>query len=135
MSKKKRTKKDNERFHATRRLDERYGLRLTQYMRDFFRCAVKSNGAFFVRRQSNRVSIFDIVYRVHAGDTDDPFRVGEVVTIRFAYDRNRREVITMLPRDEEEQELQDGDGEPEKLPEGQLQVSEPDANITAGEST
>ena len=94
-------KKKGERFHARQRLFERYGLKYSQNIRDKLRCSVVSGGAFFIKKQSNRVKIWESLYRVQRCDTDDESKVGMLVILRFAYDKERKEIITFLPRAEE----------------------------------
>ena len=89
-------------IHAGRRFKERYGIYYKQHIEDHLKCAVHSNGAELVERQSNRVAVYDALYRVKKGDTDDPQQVGRVIIIRFVYDRNRKSVATVLPREDGE---------------------------------
>jgi hypothetical protein len=88
--------------HAYRRFKERYGINYNQRLSDYLRCAVHSGGAISVCRSSNRVSIYDALFRPQNGEVDDETLVGQLLIIRFAFDRNRNQVITALPRDAQE---------------------------------
>jgi len=91
-------KRKGQQVHTARRLWERYGIKYKQHIDDHLRCAVHSGGAVLIERTSNRVAVYDALYRIKKVDTDDPARVDKVIIIRFVYDRNRNSIATALPR-------------------------------------
>lgn len=83
--------------HAKRRFQERYGLRLTQFIHDGLVHAIHSQGATLVRRQSHRVCLYDIDMDVRAADIADDTRVKPgKMTIRVVYDKQRRNIVSAL---------------------------------------
>lgn len=95
-------KKKSQQIHASRRFEERYGLRCTQRLEDYLRCAVHGGGAFFVRSTSNRAKVYDVLFRPQAAETDDETKIGKLMIIRFVFDKQRNQVVTALPRETEE---------------------------------
>lgn len=83
--------------HTARRLEERYGLKYTQMLRDTLLHQVHSGKAVLVKKQSLRVSIWDGVYEVREKDIFDSrlAKPGEI-RIRYAYDKQRKTLITVL---------------------------------------
>lgn len=73
----------------------RYGIVLTQALReDLIReiqtaSGLESDGARFVEKQSNRVTVWDVRL------PDNP----EVELVRVCYDKIRKEIITVLPKE------------------------------------
>ena len=98
MKKKSKTKTLNN--HTERRLGERYGLKYTQLLRDSLLHQVHSGKAVLVKKQSIRVSIWDGIYEVREKDilNSSVAKPGET-RIRYAYDKNRRTLITVLSPD------------------------------------
>ena len=86
--------------HTKRRLSERYGLKYTQYLHDTLLYKLRNGQAQLVVKQSLRVAVFDTIYEVREADIYDSAKAkpGEV-RIRFAYDRNRKTLITVLSPD------------------------------------
>jgi hypothetical protein len=83
--------------HTERRLEERYGLRYTQLLRDTLLHQVHSGKASLVKKQSLRVSIWDGTYEVRTNDILDSNRVKPgPIRIRYAYDKHRKTLITVL---------------------------------------
>lgn len=95
-------KEQSQKIHADRRFQERYGLRYTQRLQDYLRCAVHSGGAFKVRHQSHRTAIYDVLFRPQKSETDDESKIGKLMIIRFVFDRKRNQAVTALPREEQE---------------------------------
>lgn len=83
--------------HTARRLVERYGLKYTQLLRDTLLHQVHSGKATLVKKQSLRVSIWDGTYEVREQDIADTrlAKAGET-RIRYAYDKSRKTLITVL---------------------------------------
>lgn len=89
MAKRKdNAKKLVERRHCRRRAQERFGIEFTTDLREKTIYAIKNNIGRLVRRQSNRVSIWE---RVVPGYPE----------IQVVYDKERREVVTVLYRKRE----------------------------------
>lgn len=86
--------------HTKRRLIERYGLKYTQLLHDTLLYKLRNGKAQLVTKQSLRVSVFDAMYEVRESDIYDGLKAkpGEI-RIRFAYDRNRKTLITVLEPD------------------------------------
>lgn len=82
-------KKKSERIHSKRRAYERYGVELTSNLRDKLRGKIKRSEGTFLRKQSLRVSIWEV------SDGN--------ITYRVAYDKKRSEIITFLTRDYEKE--------------------------------
>jgi len=78
------TKRHAQRLHAKRRAAERYGVNLNHALHVALVAAIQAGRATFVRRQSQRVSHFDVTLPTGA-------------TARVVYDRQRQVLITVLP--------------------------------------
>jgi len=96
--------------HTARRLIERYGLKYTQLLRDTLINHVRSGKATLVVKQSLRVSVWDTIYEVRESEIIDPTiaKPGEV-RIRYAYDKNRKTLITVLLPDMDPENLEHED--------------------------
>lgn len=72
-----------QRRHAISRIGQRYGLKVSRD--DYWRAclAIQSGESVFVDKQSNRVSIHDVLI--------------QGVRVRVAYDRQRKRIMTALP--------------------------------------
>lgn len=84
------TKKEAERLHAQRRLQERYGIALSgKEYKGVIRCITSSTRtnptATLIERQSQRVSVWLVPFR----DT----------VLKAVFDVNRSEIITFLPHE------------------------------------
>lgn len=77
------TKKLVERRHCRRRAQERFGIEFTRDLREKTIFAIKHNIGRLVRRQSNRVSIWEEVVPGHP-------------EVQVVYDKDRKEVVTVL---------------------------------------
>jgi len=77
------SKAELQRVHAKKRFKERRGLDFNRHVRREFTDAVISHTARCVLKQSNRVSVYDIVH--------------EGRTYRCAFDHHTRNIITVLP--------------------------------------
>lgn len=79
------TKKRKQINHAKRRFRERFGLEVSEG--DLYKMAkdIREKKAIFVHKDTNRVSIFLVKFR------------GNEYTV--AYDRTRKIIITVLPKD------------------------------------
>lgn len=86
--------------HTARRLRERYGLKYTQMLFDSILHQIHKNKAKFVLRQSLRVTLWDVVYNVRQQDIENgSLAVPGEQTIRVAYDKMRKTIITVLSLD------------------------------------
>lgn len=84
----KETKKDTVRRHLRMRAKERFDIDLTREMEDNIIDGIYSGEYQVVERQSIRVSLYDVVI-------DDN-------EVRVAYDHKRRQLITVLFRNQSE---------------------------------
>jgi hypothetical protein len=85
MGKRERdAKRQAQRLHAKRRAAERVGVNLNHALHTELVQAIQGGQATFIRRQSHRVSHFDVV-----------LPTGQ--TARVVYDRHRKALITVLP--------------------------------------
>ena len=87
QKKKGKNKLEAERIHCKMRFMERYGIEFSRNMRREFERLIQSFQTNLIRKQSNRVSIHDILYE------------GRV--FRVVYDRNRKTVVTVLPEEQD----------------------------------
>ena len=87
----KKTKKHLD-IHAGRRLEERYGIKYLQHVHDYLISKIRNGKANLIKRQSNRVSIWDIDYPIDGTNT----------IIRAVYDKERKTFCTFLPRNSKE---------------------------------
>lgn len=96
--------------HTKRRLSERYGLKYTQYLHDSLIHKLRNGQAQLVVKQSLRVTVFDAIYEVREADIYDSAKAkpGDV-RIRFAYDKNRKTLITVLSPDMNPDAIKDED--------------------------
>lgn len=78
MKKKKNTKRDNERFHFERRCIERIGVLLNR--KEIIR-KIKANELEFIKRQSNRITIWRYSF--------------QNVNYKVIYDKSRAQVVTI----------------------------------------
>jgi hypothetical protein len=84
MRKKGKSKKKAMTIHAQRRAFQRHGMEIgTKGLTEIAKMIQDSRGTF-VRKQSNRVVIWDVVYREE--------------TRRVAYDKIRKCIITFMPK-------------------------------------
>lgn len=79
-------KKKSEQIHAKRRVLERYGIELTQKLRDTIRGKIKRQDGKFLYRTSLRVSVWSVIH------DDKRFKV--------VYDKQRKEIVSFLPPEE-----------------------------------
>ena len=82
------TKKQGERIHAQRRLEERYGITLSGKAYKSVVLSIANSTrtnptARLIERSSQRVSVWEVLYN------------GE--PLRAVYDQYRREIVTFLP--------------------------------------
>ena len=85
---KNNSKKMVERKHCRRRAQERFGIEFTTDLREKTIFAIKHNIGRLVRKQSNRISIWEGVVPGHP-------------EIQVVYDKERREVVTVLYKRED----------------------------------
>jgi hypothetical protein len=77
------TKSQAERQHAKRRARERYGIAFNSQMNKNLIAQIQRGEARLVRRQSQRVSVWDV--EIAGGPA------------RVVYDRDRKQIVTFLP--------------------------------------
>ena len=89
MKQKRNRKKRDQWFHAKQKFIERKGIDLTKKLNDELINIIysKPNKRKLIKKQSNRISIYDISYK------EDIFRL--------VFDRFRKSIVTILPEDEE----------------------------------
>ena len=101
MRRRKMNKQKSERRHAFHRFAERFGCGLSNVTYKEMIQQIQDGKATFVRKQSNRVSIWRLLY-------DDK-------VVRVAYDKERHQIVTFMPEEAEETEMHPN--EPKKLSE------------------
>ena len=79
-----KTKAVNQKKHSLRRCRERYGLRLTNEDYRMLVQRIQCNGAKFIERQSNRLTVWET-------DLPDGQRA------RIIYDSKSKQIVTALP--------------------------------------
>ena len=84
MNSKPLSKKQCERLHARKRFFERYGLNFNNKIERLFLQIIKDGKARLVERQTNRVIILDVYYKLK------PYRI--------VFDKKRKAIITALPK-------------------------------------
>jgi len=77
------TKLESERIHAKQRFLERYGLDFNRHVRREFERLIICNQGYLVEKQSNRITVYDVIYE------------GKVY--RVVYDKKRKTIVTALP--------------------------------------
>lgn len=73
-------------IHTARRAIERYGFEFTMATLASFVNQIQSNKGQFVKRTSNRVTVWDVSHP----DTEE--------NIRVVYDKIRKSIVTILPK-------------------------------------
>lgn len=81
--KKMSDKGDAQRDHCKRRFKERYGIEFNRHLRREFVQLIQHNQCHFVEKQSNRVSVWDLI---HEGNV-----------FRVVYDKQRKNIVTVFP--------------------------------------
>lgn len=82
------TKAKAQRIHAKRRALQREAVLLTRADMRLMVQQIQAGKATFVRRQSLRVTLWDVAFRDHP------------VPMRVVYDKLRKNIVTILPREE-----------------------------------
>ena len=89
-----RSKKEASERHLQRRFGERFGIRLSKEGMKKIVLSIQNGTATFVKRSSNRVTVWDVPCRVVVP-------VGEIYdkdeTFRVAYDTERKIPVTVFP--------------------------------------
>lgn len=101
--------------HTAKRLRERYGLKYTQRLHDTLLHMIRCGQAKLVVKQSLRVSVFDVVCDIKEADICNSTVTPGPMPIRFAYDRNRKTLITVLAPDMHPDDMADAILEDENL--------------------
>lgn len=78
------SKQKSEFLHARRRLKERFGIDLTRKLRRQIKDDIRRGRCQVLTRPSNRVTMYLVDVKG--------------ISMRVAYDRQRKEIITVLPR-------------------------------------
>ena len=81
----KRSKRRDQQLHARKRAQERLGLNLSVNRQNEIVGMIQRSECVFVRKDSNRVSVFDVEF--------------EQETFRVAYDRHRKSLATIMTKD------------------------------------
>lgn len=84
-------KGDAQRDHCKRRFRERYGIDFNRHVRREFVKLIQHNQCHFIEKQSNRVSVWDVIYG------------GQV--FRVVYDKERKNIVTVFPDAHVEEEI------------------------------
>lgn len=77
------SKKKSQAHHARESFNDRYGIVLTDNLHQQFVKDIQTGKAFFMMRQSHRVSVFRIIH--------------EGRKIPVVYDGDRKQIVTALP--------------------------------------
>jgi catabolite regulation protein CreA len=85
--KRKRDKKYDQRIHFKKRVKQRYDLEINRFVYQQLVDQIQDGQAEFIQKQSNRISVFWVMY-------DD-------IRIRVIYDKSRKTLVTALPPDGE----------------------------------
>lgn len=78
-------KKQAQQEHAKRRARERFGCKFTHEDEQEIIEKIQNGVATFIQKQTNRISLFGVIYQ-------------GVETV-IVYDRERKVVVTLMPRD------------------------------------
>ena len=85
--------------HATKRLAERFGVKLTQCLWDDILHQIHNKKATFYKKQSNRVTIWDVLVNIREQEVlDDKAEAGDLM-VRIVYDKMRKCIISVLTLD------------------------------------
>ncbi len=92
-------KSKNQKIHGKRRFEERYGIRYSQFIIDSIKHKIHTNQTRNIRKQSLRVSIYDLDIVIQEKDIIDSTKLkdGDIVTMRVVYDRIRKNIVSALP--------------------------------------
>lgn len=80
--KKRKNKAECQKRHFKRRMQERFGLSITDAVYYQMRGQVKNGGAKFLRKTNNRLSVFELTFQGH--------------TMRVVYDSVNKTLVTAL---------------------------------------
>ena len=80
-----------QRSHAKRRFYERFGILLNRKDRQNLINQIQGNRAKFVEKESNRVSLWDVMVK------------GKI--IRVVYDKDRKNIVTALPQEADDETI------------------------------
>lgn len=95
-------KKYRQSEHFSKRLRDRYGLKDTQFLKDSLLFSIRNNKAKLIKKQSNRVFIFDIDYSARQQDFVEKLQTKQELTIRVVYDKLRKNLVSALPKNFED---------------------------------
>jgi len=90
------TKSSGQKQHAKRRFQERYGIKLSQFVWDTILHKIRSKQAKLVRKQSLRVKIYDVTFDLRQEDISDYAKPGTTL-VRVVYDKTRGNIVSALP--------------------------------------
>lgn len=85
--------------HASRRFAERFGVKLSQFVWDGIIHQIRNRKAVFFKKQSNRISIFDVTVVVRERDIIDDRAKPGPLAIRVVYDKERKNLVSILTLD------------------------------------
>ena len=97
-----KTKKQCQTEHAHNRFLERFGVRLTQFLRDNILYQIHGGKAVLHRQKSRRVSIWNLTVMIRNAEILDDRRAQlGPLTIRVVYDALRKNIVSVLTLDME----------------------------------
>lgn len=97
----RRSRERAQREHAGRRFSSRLGINLTPANHAALVAMIQSNKLTPVRRTSNRCTVFEATLSELPGADDIQLGIDPGEKVRIVYDKNRKQVVTVLPGGEE----------------------------------
>lgn len=94
-----KSKSDSQRIHAKRRFDERYGIKLTQFVWDNLLHKINTRQVKLVKKQSLRVFIYDIDLPLREKDITGFGVSAGIANVRVVFDKFRGNIVSALPQD------------------------------------
>lgn len=88
-----KSKKQTQKEHAKKRFAERLNLKYSQYINDMLLHMIHSNRAKVVKKQSNRVSVYEVTFTPRLQDSLNG--VVSEVTVHIVYDKFRKTIVTV----------------------------------------
>lgn len=93
--KKFQTKKDQQKDHAKRRFAERLHIKFSQYLNDLLLNKIYTQQCKLVKRQSHRVSVFEVTFMPRPVDMLDG--APSEITVHLLFDKFRKTIVTVAP--------------------------------------
>jgi hypothetical protein len=95
----KANKSDAMRAHATRRLRERYRIKLNDRIIAEVQNAIENNRGRLVDKQSQRVSVYDVDVMIMPAEQIDYSVESKLCTLRCVWDSRRKALSSVLTTD------------------------------------